>query len=66
MGNTEKSSINPEFQLYEKMEHPHFGQISPSSNPKYPDSLLKVYHFTDEMMALEKIRRFNARIKKFR
>ena len=43
------------------IEHQHLGSIQCSS----ANDFVKVYHFADQMMGEEKLRRVNARIKKF-
>ena len=65
MGNKHNSELPGRVSLQKAIEHRHLGHIEPHNHPKHGECFLKVYHFADQMMSYEKLRRFQARMKKY-
>lgn len=61
-GNSQQSQIGMAEQAF---EHRHLGHLEIKRHEKYGDCFLKIYHFADQMMSHEKLRRFQARMKKY-
>lgn len=65
MGNSQNLPEDQTSIAEKAIEHRHLGRIETKSHSIHGLCFLKVYHFGDQMMSHEKLRRFQARMKKY-